>query len=733
MKKEAEPQILFLSTFPPRECGIATFTKDLSESIDQRFFPTLKSKICAMNSNGTNIYNYSKKVGLQIGDTEIGEYIETAKQINNNKNIKIVVIQHEYGIFGGGDYGDFLIPFLEILNKPVIVTFHSVLPDPNPHLKKVTQEIASRVDAIIVMTKKGVEILRKYYQIQTRIHVIPHGIPTTTLETQSREKKKLGLQKHKVALTFGLVGPGKGYDHVIEALPEVVKKHPELLYIIVGETHPSVRKKEGERFRNQLERRVKELKLQNNVKFYNKYIPLNEIVQYIKASDIYICPPENPNQITSGTLVYAMGCGRAIIATPFLHAKDIVTENRGILCDEFKNSENIKSAILEILENPEKRKEMERNAYHYTRHMAWPNVASSYGRVFNEIIKNTGVQFKELPKINIKHLMRLTDNFGIIQFANQTIPDINSGYTLDDNARALLACAMHFKRFNEYKQLKLIKTYLDYIKFVKNDDGKLYNFVDKNKIIQDKWSEDAHGRALWALGYLNQIKGIPKDLKSKAEHIFLETLPAASIMRSPRAIAFTIAGLFNYNKTRKSDYIKQNIKKLADILVSHYKTNSKEDWQWFEPYLTYSNSKLPEALLYTYQVTKEPHYLEIALKTLDFLISKTFRDETFIPIGQRGWYLQNQERSYFDQQPIDAGYTVQTLITAFKITKQEKYKSHSINAFQWFLGKNLINQTIYNEQTGGCHDGLGESSINLNQGAESTISYLMARLTLMDL
>lgn len=730
MKKEADPSILYMATYPPRECGIATFTKDVSDAIDRRFFPTLKSKILAINNNGTNIYNYSKKVTHQISDNEITDYLDIANKINKNESIKIVNIQHEFGIFGG-EYGSFLIPFLEILKKPVVITFHSVLPGPDERLKKIVNEIGKRVNSIIVMTKIGVEILRKDYNLKTKIHVIPHGIPTTTLETQNREKKNLGYKKRKIILTFGMVGPGKGYEHVIEALPEVVEKNPDLIYIVVGETHPGVRKKEGEKYRNELEKRVKELKLQKHVKFYNKYVTLSEIIQYIKASDIYICPPDNPNQITSGTLVYAMGCGRAIISTPFLHAKDIVTENRGKLV-EFQNPETIKKAILEILNNDQKRREMEKNSYHFTRHMTWPNVAASYGRVFKEILKENSIQIRELPKINIKYLMKLTDDFGIIQFANQSTPDISSGYTLDDNARALLTCAMHYERFNEYKQLKLIKTYLDYINYVKKEDGKLYNYVDKYKIIKNNWSEDAHGRALWALGYFASLKEIPIDLKNKAENIFLETLPAASIMQSPRAIAFTITGLYHLNKVKDSQILKSNIKKLADILVSHYKTNSRPEWQWFEPYLTYSNSKLSEALLHTYKVTKEPHYLEIGLETLNFLISKTFKDNTFIPIGQKGWYIRDQERAYFDQQPIDAGYTVQTLIEANKITKDEKYKKYALDAFQWFLGKNLLNQTVYNEQTGGCHDGIGENSINLNQGAESTISYLIARLSLID-
>lgn len=730
MKKETEPYILYMATYPPRECGIATFTKDLSNSIDRIYFPTVKSKILAMNNNGTNIYNYPKKVMLQMSDTEITDYLETANKINRSKNIKLVNIQHEFGIFGG-EHGDFLLPFLEILKKPVVITFHSVLPNPNERLRKVTREIAKRVKAIVVMTKKGVEILRKDYQINTKIYVIPHGIPTATLETQQREKRNLGLEDKTIMLTYGLVGPGKGYEHVIETLPDLVKKYPNILYVIVGETHPMVRKKEGEKYRNSLEARVKELKLQKHVKFYNKYVKLSEIIRYLKACDLYICPPDNPYQITSGTLVYAMGCGRAVISTPFLHAKDIVKENRGKLV-EFENPESFKQAILELLSDEKLRREMERNTYHYTRHMTWPNVATSYGRVFKGILKSNGDRIQELPKINIKHLMKLTDKFGIIQFADQTTPNTNSGYTLDDNARALLTCAMHYEKFNEYKQLRMIKIYLDYISYVKGKDGKLYNFVDKNKRIDSKWSEDAHGRALWGLGYLSSLKTIPKDLKNKADRIFLEALATASIMQSPRAIAFTIAGLYFYNKNKESSYISTNLKKLADILVSHFKSNSHENWLWFEPYLTYSNSKLSEALFYAYQETKEPHYLEFATKSLDFLISKTFDSNTFVPIGQKGWYLRDKERAYFDQQPIEAGYTVQTLITAYKITQNEKYRIYALNAFQWFLGQNLLQQTIYNERTGGCHDGLGENSINLNQGAEATISYLIARLSLID-
>lgn len=736
MKKE-DPTILFMATYPPRECGIATFTKDINEAIEQRFFPSIKTRILAMNNNGTNIYNYPKKVTLQLSDTEMADYFELAHRINSSRNIKLVNIQHEFGIFGG-EHGEYLLAFLEILHKPVAITLHSLLPYPNQKLKKVVQEISKRANALIVMTKTGVDLLKDHYEIESseklKIFVIPHGIPNVTFETQQREKKNFGFENRTVLLTFGMVGPGKGYEHAIEALPKLVKQYKDVLYVIVGETHPMVRKREGEAYRNFLESRVKELKLQNHVKFYNKYVTLDEIISYIKACDIYICTPDNPNQITSGTLAYAMGCGRAVIATSFIHSKDIVTENRGRLV-EFKNSESIQNALFELLASPQIRQEMEKNSYYFTRHMTWQNVAMSYGKMFKEILNENGVEIeiKELPKINMKHLIKLTDKFGIIQFAEQTTPDKTSGYTLDDNARALLVSAMHYERFNEYRQLRLIKTYLDYINYVKSTDGKLYNFVNGEKIIDNTWSEDAHGRALWALGYLLSLDKTPKDLKSKAENLFLESLAVSSIMKSPRAIAFTISGLYFYNKVKKSDFVRSNIKKLADFLVSSYKNNSSARWQWFEEYLTYSNSKLSEALFYAYEETNNSEYLDVAMQTIDFLISKTFERDMFVPIGQRGWYYKDKERAYFDQQPVEAGYTVQAMLAAYKITKNEKYKDYAAKAFEWFLGKNMLKQVVYNENSAGCHDGLGEGAINLNQGAESTLSYLMARLSLAEI
>ena len=726
MQKEEESIILFMGTYPPRECGIATFTRDLTEEVNKKLPKKLTTKILAINKNGTNIYNYPKEVRFQISDNDIQDYIESAHEINSLENIKLVCIQHEFGIFGG-EYGDHLLAFLEILNKPVVLTFHSILPEPNERLKKVTKAISEKVNSIVVMTPKGIEILKECYEITMPIAVIPHGIPSVDFESQDREKEDLGLKNKIIISSFGLISSGKGYEHVIESLPEVIEKYPDLLYLIIGETHPVVRKNEGEEYRNFLESKVRELDLEKNVKFYNKYLTLQEIIKYLKATDIYMSSGQDPNQITSGTLSYALGCGRPIISTPFTHAKDVLTEDKGILVN-YEEQNPFTQALLELLGNSQKRKQMEINAYYFTRKMIWPNVAISYKNLFGTFLELPEAQ--KLPEPNLSHLVNLTDNFGIIQFANQKTPDIKSGYTLDDNARALIACCLHFEKFKEFRTLQLVKTYLDYIKYVQKENGKLYNYVYEDKNVNyENWSEDAHGRALWSLSFLFKSKSIPRDLKKEAGEILTKSIKVAEKMKSPRAVAFSILGLTLYYNERKSEENLKTIKKLSDYLLSLYESNSNEKWQWFEKYLTYANSKLPEALFCTFSITKEEKYLNVAIKSLNFLISKTFEKGMFVPIGQRGWHYEGKERAYFDQQPIEAAYMVQTLLKAYKTTNDPKYKKYSLISFNWFLGKNSLNQVLYDEMTGGCYDGLGENTINLNQGAESTVSFLLARLS----
>ena len=734
MIKEGDSNIiLFVGSYPPRECGIATFTKDLTNAIDNKFNPHIKTKILAMNNNGLNIYNYPKKVIYQLSDSEREDYINVAKKINQNDSIKLVCIQHEFGIFGG-EYGEYLIDFLKNLNKPNIITFHSIIPQPDEKRIQVVKNISENVDEIIVMTKKGVDILKEEYKIKTKIKIIPHGIPTVSFEKQKKAKKEIGYNDRIILSSFGMINSGKGYEYVIESLPEVVKKYPNLLYLIVGATHPVVRRNEGEDYRNKLGKIVKDLGLEKNVKFYNKYITLREIIKYLKATDIYISSSLTPEQITSGTLVYAMGCGRATISTPFLHAQDAINNERGILLPDFENSESFKEAILKILSDNNKLKEIEQNSYSFSRHMTWPNVAISYGESIREFLYMPDIYFEKLPRINTRHIRKMTDNFGMIQFANYTSPDINSGYTLDDNARALIVAGKLFSKSRNKVFLKMIKTYLNFIRYVLNYDGKLFNIVSKDKIVdKNSWSEEAQGRAIKALGYISSQNSIHSNIKREAINLFTLSLNGANELKAPRALSSVISGLYYFNKEKYSQKNVELIKNFSNKLLILYELNKEDNWKWFESSLTYSNCKIPRALLHAYIATQDKKYLNIGLESLDFLLSKTFENKTFVPIGQNGWYKKEKRRSYFDQQPLDAASMVETLTLAYNITNKPEYEKNSLRAFNWFLGNNTLNQVVYNEQTGGCHDGLGKESINLNQGAESTLSYLSARLMLEEI
>lgn len=732
MKREGDADtVLFMASYPPRECGIATFTRDLETAIKRRMANLARCEIVAMNRNEVNVYNYPKKVTYEINDTDLNDYLEVAERINQRADIKLVCIQHEFGLFGG-DWGDHLLMFLEKIEKPVTVTFHSVLPDPNEKLLRVVRGIAKKAKEIVVMTESGVDILRDIYGLECKISVIPHGIPTTPFEDQAAAKAELGYSDRLIMSSFGMVSQNKGYEQVIEAMPAIVQKFPNALYLIVGETHPNIRKEFGEEYRNHLTDLIKKYQLEKNVKFYNKYLTQKEILKYLKATDVYISSGVNPDQITSGTLVYAMGCGRAVVSTPYLHAKDVVQPQRGILA-KFNNPKSFSDAVIKLFSDPELRRSMETHTYHQTRYMTWPNVAFRYCEMFKSYLDLESEEARSLPIINTSHLARLTDRFGIIQFSKQSVPDPASGYTLDDNARAMIVCAKHYEKFREFKQLDLIRTYLKYLGYVQEKDGKLYNFVDKSKNIDYKhWSEDAHGRAIWALGRVIASPHIPADFKRNAKEIFNKAMNAASEITSPRAIAFIIQGLASYNEVSYSEEIREKVTKLANHLVELYHTSSNKEWNWFEKYLTYGNSKLAEALFHAYTVTHKKEYLTVAKESLDFLLGETFKEGVFIPIGQNGWYTKGGERTYYDQQPIEAAYMVDTLLLAYSVTKNDEYRQRAFQAFRWFTGKNTLNQVVYNESTGGCHDGLGEQTINLNQGAESTLSYLLARLSLMD-
>jgi len=723
-----DSKICFLGNFPPRECGIATFTRDLVVSMNKRFNPVLKSKVIALNEN-SDFYNYDNRVLMQLNKDDPSEYKFTAEKVNKSQDVKLISIQHEFGIFGG-HYGDFLLNFLEKNEKPVAVTFHSVLPNPDEERKNIVKAISSNSDAIIVMAEAAVDILNRDYNIsRSKIHIVHHGIPTVPLTSSEQFKKKLKLADKTVLTTFGLLSKGKGIEYMIKALPGLVKKYPNILYLIIGETHPVVRRREGEEYRNSLIKLVDSLKLNNNVKFINKFISLSELIQYLQATDVYVCTNLERNQIVSGTLSYAMGCGRPVVSTPIIYAEELLGKGRGLLA-EFKNPKSYSDAINKLLSDPKYMEELGRQSYAYTRSMIWPNVASRYLNVFNKIVKLREETTKKYPKINLKHLKNLTDTIGCIQFSREDAsPNFDSGYTLDDNARALITSVLHSSMFKSSQSEKLTEIYLGFLEKAQEKDGNFKNnFHNENEYLNSH-SEDAFGRAIWALGYtINKSKN-PRVIH-KAEFMLKKAMHIIPELENLRAKAFAIDGLYHYYLKNKNRLILSKIKKLADSLVKAHKENSSEDWEWFEERLTYSNSKIPEALFLAYKITKNKEYLDIAERTFNFLSDIVFINDELLPIGESGWFEKGGERALFDQQPIDASKMVQTCLTAFDVTKDDHYYEKAVLAFNWFLGRNYLKQMIYNESTGGCFDGLTKSNLNLNQGAESTISYLLARLLL---
>lgn len=743
-----ENWIVYVSTFPPRKCGIATFTEDLTRAMDDLLAPAIKSKIVAMNRDDVAGYHYPRKVILQINQDRDSDYLQAARSLNRREEVRLINIQHEFGIFGG-EWGSKLIPFLKALKKPSVITFHTVLPDPSEKLRTVVQALAEYSGAVTVMTQRSKMILQQEYGIAPeKIRVIPHGIHSAPYTTSKQAKKALGFADRTVLSTFGLLGRGKGLEYVIEALPEVVKRFPKVIYLIFGATHPTVLKEEGESYRNGLIQKVHDLGLKDHVKFYNKYFSLNQLLRNLRATDIYISPSLDPNQATSGTLSYALGMGKPVISTAFAQAKEDITDEVGLLVD-FRNPPAYTEAICRLLEDEQWQQSLGRNAYFRTRNRTWPNVAIQYSKLFAEHAASMAeiIKRKSFPRIKLDHLIRLTDDFGIVQFAKLTEPDFASGYTLDDNSRALVVISKYLEHLGKAsksisaaqqkrKLWKLAHIYLDFIAFVARPDACFDNYVTPDRTLDHKLNrqsslEDANARALHALATATISTAMPMSIRRQASRLLKERIVRGCAFDSPRAIAIYAKALAVLLRGRVRAYradIEQLLREQCDKLVALYRQNSSADWPWFEGYLTYSNAVLPEALLLGYRHIGTAEYLKIGKATLDFLIRESFREGLCLPVGQEGWYPKNGTHNHYDQQPEEVCALIYALRTAYQVTHNKTYLDLMYRAFNWFLGDNTLNQVVYDQTTGGCYDGVERRSINLNQGAESTISYLLARL-----
>ncbi|MBW6479093.1 MAG: glycosyltransferase [Bacteroidales bacterium] len=729
---ENPAELLIITSYPPRECGIATYSRDLIKALNNKFSQSMEIKVCALENN-EDIFSYPSEVKYTLKTFLPDGYLKLANAINLDPDIQIILIQHEFGFFKMQEQA--FMNFLHQLTKPVIIVFHTVLPRPNEKLKLAVQQIEAACVSVIVMTHNSKGILTQDYDLPSdKISVIAHGTHLVSFISNATLKKKYALGNRKILTTFGLLSRGKSIETTIDALPAIVSRFPDILFLVIGKTHPEIVKNDGEEYRESLEKKVKTYGLENHVKFINQYLPLPELLEYLQLTDIYLFTTNDPNQAVSGTFAYAMSCGCPVISTPIPHAREVLTRDTGIIFD-FGNSQQLAEKVIQLLENKPLRKNIRNNSLQAIIATAWENSAINHALQFEQLSQGKITLQYKLPVINLAHFKTMTNRTGIVQFAKNNQPDLHSGYTLDDNARALIVSCMHYKLFGDAKSMAYINTCFSFIKRCILPSGSFLNYMDTEfRFTEQNYAtnlEDSNGRALWALGYLISMKEIlPEEMIAEACVLFKKAMHRAEKMHSTRAMAFVVKGLDFYYSAFSEPDLFNLIKTLAKRLERMYEHESDNKWNWFESSLTYANSILPDAMLHAWQVTKEPLYREIAINSLDFLISKTFSDDGIAVVSNRGWMQKGEKYNRFGEQPIDVAYTVMTLSAFYEEFKNPFYLDKMRIAFDWFLGRNQLHQIVYNPATGGCYDGLEEKNVNINQGAESTVSYLMARLTI---
>lgn len=731
--------VLMLTTFPPRECGIATYSKDLMESVNKLFGNSCAIQIGPLYDDKhpldqTAGFDYS----LDTNSTQ--SYNELSSKINLDEDIKLVMIQHEFGLYNG--YSEHFIDFLKALEKPTVVAFHTVLPNPDPQLKQHVKDISAFVKTVTVMTNTSQSILTDDYGITpSKIKVIPHGTHLIKHKDKKKLKTKYNLDQRTVLSTFGLLGPGKSIETTLETLPELVKEFPKIMFLVLGKTHPTLAKNQGEIYREFLIQKTKELKIESHVKFINEFLPLDTLLEYLQLTDIYLFTSKDPNQAVSGTFAYAMSCGCPIISTPIPHAKEFLSENKGLLFD-FGDSQKLTKQLRTLLNDKNYRKNLGLNGLHASSATSWENSALAHGHLFQKLALSTELVYQK-PELKLDHLHRMTTEVGMIQFAKLNQPDITSGYTLDDNARALIVICKNYTLTSDNGLIPSLKKYLSFILNCQRHDGRFFNYVDESKTFTKQNEkvnlEDSNGRAIWALGHLLEIENlVPAKyayLFNRARECFEEFIPNAVNYNSPRAMAFMIKGISASGLAQPESVYTFSLRKLGSTLTKMYHSESASHWKWFEPYLTYGNSVLPEAMLEVYKLTKAEEYKVIAFESFNFLLKHLFRNGEFTVISNQTWFLRGdsiRECSLGGQQPIDVAYTILALKNFHEVFCNEGYHEKMERAFSWFLGNNHLQQIIYNPCTAGCFDGLELKNVNLNQGAESTVSYLLARMAFED-
>lgn len=734
-------RIAFIGNYLPRQCGIATFTTDLCEAIASQYAETTCIAV-PVNDIETG-YTYPTRVRFELMEKDIESYRRAADFLNIN-NVDLVCVQFEYGIFGGRA-GSHILSLLRELRMPIVTTLHTILKKPDSDQRRVLEEVAALSDRLVVMSERGSEFLQQIYNVSSKkIDLIPHGIPDVPFVDPSFNKDLFGVEGKTVLLSFGLLSASKGIETVISAMPEIVARYPESVYIIVGATHPHVIKHEGETYRLSLQWLAQQKGVESNVIFYNRFVTLEELIEFIGAADIYITPYLNEAQITSGTLAYTLGAGKAVISTPYWYAQEMLSDGRGILIP-FRDHKALAEQVINLLDNEAERHAMRKRAYKFGRAMIWTKVAQRYmesfelARVERRYYIPPGFTAKaldkypgELPPLKLDHLNRLTDYTGMFQHALFTVPNYSHGYTTDDNARALLVSIL-LNELGSSESLELAYRYLAFLGFAFNDQTKRFrNFMDyQRNWLEDSGSDDSHGRALLTLGtVLNHSNALA--LKGLAGWLFEQTLPAILLTTSPRAWAFALIGIYEYSQKFAGDRRANHVRdELAGRLQTLYQNNRSEEWRWYEKELSYCNAVLPHALLTCGQSIPNSTMTDAGLESLNWL-ADLHRAEAghFVPIGSNGFYQRGGERARFDQQPVEAQAMVSACLEAFRITGDKFWKREARRAFEWFLGRNDLNLSVYDPTTGGCRDGLHSDRLNENQGSESTLAFLQSLLEL---
>jgi len=731
-----------IGTYIPRRCGIATFSADLLAAMKEEA-PETEFWSLAMNDIPEG-YDYPSEVQFEIGQKVIADYRSAVDFLNMNE-VDAVSLQHEFGIYGGKAGGN-VVRLLQNLRIPVVVTFHTVLQEPDADQREVTRQIAAASDRVVVMSERAKRILSRAYGVApSRINVIPHGVPDMPFLDTSYHKDQFGLVGRKVILSFGLISRGKGYEYVIEALPEIAKVHPEAVFVIVGETHPGVKRHEGESYRDSLKARAKELGVEDHLVFRDEFMDTPTLMEILSAADICVTPYITREQIVSGVLSYALGAGKAIVSTPYWYAEEMLADGRGRIVP-FRDAGAIAREVIDLLSNDNERQAMRKQAYTFARNMVWSDVGAQYLKLFREVRQERAVRPRiyqartlsatqlepAIPRLDHLHVM--SDDTGMLQHARFAVPDRDHGYCTDDNARALIVALMAENVTAGDRSLTpLAYRYLSFLQHAFNPEtGRFRNFMGFDRRWQELvGSEDSHGRALWALGQ-TVLDTRAQGMVGAAMILFERALPAVFDLTSTRSWAFALIGIDAFlRRFPGASEAKRARLQLSDHLFRRLVGHAAPNWPWPEDVVTYANGVIPQALIAAGAQIGRSDMVDAGLKSLRWLVDvQTDAKGNFVPIGNYGWFKRGGVPARYDQQPTEAQHMVDALLEAHQVTGDAAWLDDARRCYEWFLGRNDVQQPVFDEVTGGCRDGLRADGLNQNQGAESTLAWLHASLRL---